>query len=221
MSVETATRIIAFLDAHHVMSLATCGPEGAHAANVFYVRDGFALIWSSDPESRHSADLEADAGVAATVAPDYFDLDEIRGVQISGHAHAIIGRAPRTNAQLLLEARYPYLRRLTQEPSSLRDAYIKMKLYRLEPTRMVLIDNSRGFGHKDTLDFEKFFGQSKKGLPDNTAVSPCGGGDAMSVGMAQAPARSSSRRSTARHIRRGSSMQQYPEFSVAFEALRR
>jgi uncharacterized protein YhbP (UPF0306 family) len=157
MSVETATRIIAFLDAHHVMSLATCGPEGPHAANVFYVRDGFALIWSSDPESRHSTDLEADAGIAATVAPDYFDLDEIRGVQISGHAHAIIGQAPRTNAQLLLEARYPYLRRLTQEPSTLRDAYTRMKLYRLEPTRMVLIDNSRGFGHKDTLDLKSFW----------------------------------------------------------------
>jgi hypothetical protein len=27
-----------------------------------------------------------------------------------------------------------------------------MEFYRLEPTRMVLIDNSRGFGHKDTLD---------------------------------------------------------------------
>jgi hypothetical protein len=27
-----------------------------------------------------------------------------------------------------------------------------MEVYRLEPARIVLIDNSRGFAHKDTLD---------------------------------------------------------------------
>jgi uncharacterized protein len=102
MNEETAIRVVAFLDAHHVVSLATCGPEGPHAANVFYVRDGLALLWVSDPRSRHSTDLEVDARVAATVAADYFDFDDIGGVQISGRAHAIVGAADRTNARLLL-----------------------------------------------------------------------------------------------------------------------
>jgi nitroimidazol reductase NimA-like FMN-containing flavoprotein (pyridoxamine 5'-phosphate oxidase superfamily) len=61
MSADTAVRIATFLDANHVMSLATCGAEGPHAASVFYVRDGLALLWVSDPESRHSAQLEANA----------------------------------------------------------------------------------------------------------------------------------------------------------------
>ena len=152
MTADSADRIAAFLDTHHVASLATCGPEGAHAANVFYVRDGFALLWVSDPKSRHSANLEIDGRVAATVAPDYFDIDDIRGVQISGRANTIVDSAHRSNARLLLEARYPGVRQMLHESSALREAYSRMEFYRLEPSRVVLIDNSRGFGHKDVLE---------------------------------------------------------------------
>ena len=156
MSAETVTRVAAFLDAHHVASLATCGLKGPHAANVFYVRAGLALLWVSDPKSWHSADLETDPRIAATIAPDYSDIDDIRGVQISGHARIIAGALDRANARLLLEARYPCVKQLFEGHSALREAYENIGFYRLEPARMVLIDNSRGFGHKDTLDLEKF-----------------------------------------------------------------
>jgi uncharacterized protein YhbP (UPF0306 family) len=152
MSSETAVRIAAFLDANHVVSLATCGTGGPHAASVFYVRDGLDLLWVSDPKSRHSAEIEANALVAATVAPDCFDFDDIRGVQISGQAHVIADASERANARLSLEARYPCLKRLSEGAPALQDAYQRAQFYRLEPTRLVLIDNSRGFGHKDTLE---------------------------------------------------------------------
>jgi len=152
MSVETALRIAAFLDANHVVSLATCGADGPHAASVFYVRDGLALLWVSDPNSRHSAELTADARVAATVAPDYIEFDKIRGVQVAGQAHVITDPSKRANARLMLHARYPWLKRMSESLSALRQAYQRAEFYRLEPTRMVLIDNSRGFGHKDILD---------------------------------------------------------------------
>jgi uncharacterized protein YhbP (UPF0306 family) len=155
---ETAIRIAAFLDAHHVMSLATCGPDGPHATNVFYARDGFALLWVSDPNSRHSVALAASAQVAATVAPDYFDFDYIVGMQISGQARIISGLSERTHARRLLEARYPFLERLSQAPRALQEAYACVEFYRLEPTRMVLIDNSRGFGHKDELELGRAAG---------------------------------------------------------------
>ena len=152
MNAETASRIAAFLDANHVVSLATCGPDGPHAASVFYVRDGLALLWVSDPVSRHSIELAADARVAATVAPDYFEFADIRGVQISGRAHVIADASERAKATRLLHARYPSLQRLSEGPPTLREAYQRAEFYRLEPTRLVLIDNSRGFGHKDTLE---------------------------------------------------------------------
>jgi uncharacterized protein YhbP (UPF0306 family) len=92
--------------------------------------------------------------VAATVAPDYSDMDDIRGVQISGRAHVITGASDCANARSLLEARYPCVKRLSEGESALREAYENISFYRLEPACMVLINNSRGFGHKDTLDVE-------------------------------------------------------------------
>jgi len=155
MTTETAMRVAAFLDAHHVVSLATCGPDGPHAASVLYARDGFALLWISDPTSRHSTDVEADARVAATVAPDYADIDDIRGVQISGYACAVTGASHRANARRLLEARYPCVKQLSHGAPALREAYARGEFYRLDPCRVVLIDNGRGFGHKETLDLER------------------------------------------------------------------
>jgi uncharacterized protein len=151
MSDDVAARIAAFLDAHHVMSLASCGPEGPHAANLFYARDGFSLLWVSDRRSRHSAELEAEPRVAATVASDYLDFGEIRGVQIHGRAERLDGERERA-ARGLLEARYPFLQKISLLPQALLSAYARVSFYRLAPERLVLIDNTRGFGHKETLE---------------------------------------------------------------------
>lgn len=148
---DDAARIAAFLDAHHVMSLATCGADGPHAANVFFVRDGFSLLWVSAPQTRHSIALETNPQVAATVAPDYRDFDEICGVQIRGAAYRIADPAERHNARGLLEARYRFLQRVAEQPR-VKQAYETAEFYRLVPRTIAIIDNRRGFGHKDTLD---------------------------------------------------------------------
>jgi nitroimidazol reductase NimA-like FMN-containing flavoprotein (pyridoxamine 5'-phosphate oxidase superfamily) len=56
MSVAIAVRIAAFLDEHHVVSLATYGSDGPHATSVLYIRDGLAPLWGSDSKSRRSAE---------------------------------------------------------------------------------------------------------------------------------------------------------------------
>ena len=151
MNDELANRIAAFLDAYHVMSLATHGPDGPHAANLFYVRDGLSLVWISEPGTRHSRDIAADQRVAASIAPDYTDFAEIRGVQVFGAARQIVGDDERQHHLALLEARYPFLSRLKNGPAKMQEGYARASPYRLEPIRMVLIDNTKGFGHKETL----------------------------------------------------------------------
>ncbi len=153
MNDDLATRIAAFLDAYHVLSLATHDADGPHAANLFYARDGLALVWLSDPETRHSRDVGADQWVAATVAPDYADFSAIRGVQIFGAARKITDADERQRHLALLEARYPFLLQLKNGPAKLQEGYARASPYRLQPLRMTLIDNSRGFGHKETIEF--------------------------------------------------------------------
>ncbi len=152
MSDSLADQIAALLDTHHVMSLATCGADGPHAANLFFARTGFTLLWVSDPASRHSVELEADPGVAATIAMDYSDFPSVKGLQLSGRAERIADQGARADARRQLEARYPFLQAAAQAPADLRAAYERAQFYRLVPARIVLIDNSRGLGFKLTLE---------------------------------------------------------------------
>jgi uncharacterized protein YhbP (UPF0306 family) len=148
---ELAERIVRFLDTNHVVSLATAGSLGPHAASLFYVRDGFGLVWVSDPNSRHARDLEADARVSATVAPDTSGYALIRGAQIHGTAYRVTDLDERGRLLALLVQRYSFLAKPKDASAKMASAFDSAAVYRLEPARVVLIDNSLGFGHKDTL----------------------------------------------------------------------
>ena len=152
MNIELGRQIGSFLAAHHVMSLATSGSSGPQATSLFYACDGLALIWVSEPDTQHSREIEADPRVAATVAPDYSDFAAIRGVKIVGTACRIVAADERMRHVALLEARYPFLAELATGPLKLRQAYARTAVYRLQPARIILIDNTKGFGHKETLE---------------------------------------------------------------------
>jgi hypothetical protein len=49
-------------------------------------------------------------------------------------------------------SRYGFLAELAGGPPALRAAFEKAGFYCLEAERITLIDNIKGFGHKDTLD---------------------------------------------------------------------
>ncbi|OFZ86156.1 MAG: hypothetical protein A2V78_00465 [Betaproteobacteria bacterium RBG_16_64_18] len=144
--------IEAFLAAHHTMSLATVDEEGApHAANLLYAPDGLVLYWMSDTETRHSRHIEARRRVTATVAPDYTDFRLIRGLQIFGNARRLAGAESVATARRMV-SRYGFLAELASGPAALRAAFEKAGFYCLEPERITLIDNTKGFGHKETLE---------------------------------------------------------------------
>jgi uncharacterized protein len=142
-----------FLAAHHTVSLATVDGEGApHAACVLYALDGLNLLWMSDTDTRHSQHIGAGGRVTATVAPDYSDFRAIRGLQIFGTARQILQSGELAGARMKMLSRYGFLATLANGPAKLRAAYEKAGFYRLEPERIILIDNTRGFGHKETLE---------------------------------------------------------------------
>jgi uncharacterized protein YhbP (UPF0306 family) len=153
MDDELAGQIAAVLDLHHVMSLATIGPNGPHAVNLFYARDGFTLLWVSDSSSRHSVDIDADSRVAATVASDFSDFPQVQGLQFSGRAVRIGNESRRQSARGHLEDRYPFLQAAASGSAELREAYERAEFYQLTPDRIVLIDNTRRLGFKQALDF--------------------------------------------------------------------
>lgn len=151
MADDLAARVISFLDEHHVMSLATWGGEAVHAANLFYARDHFTLFWVSDPDARHSQDIEFCARVAATIAADTDDFKAVRGLQIHGSAQRVSNAGRRVELLRLMAVRYAFLRKIEDAPQALKVAFGRAQVYQLSPTEIVLIDNTKGFSHKETL----------------------------------------------------------------------
>ena len=147
MSDEARARALAYVADHHVVTLATHGPQGLGAAAVFYAADGFRLVFLSAGHTRHAQNIAAAPRLAATIQEDYADWPAIRGVQLEGTARLLAGEE-RAAAMALYAARYPFL---GQAPPAMAAALERVNWYELRPARLYFVDNSRGFGHRDEI----------------------------------------------------------------------
>lgn len=136
-----------YLHKHHVLTLATHGPEGLWAAAVFYVNDGFQLYFLSAGHTRHAQNMAASPRVAATVQEDYPEWSVIKGIQLEGEARQLAGKE-REAAFHLYAGKFRFLE---QPISAIEMALARVNWYCLSPDRLYFIDNSRGFGHRDEI----------------------------------------------------------------------
>ncbi len=141
-------RIAAFIRRHHVMTLATVG-EGGHpwCAHVFYawmagekgtdgLKDAVGFVFTTDPATRHGAEMEAGGRVAAGIALETRIVGRVQGLQIEGEVC-------RPSGSDLEKARRAYLRRFPYAAAA-----GELPLWILVPTHMKLTDNTLGFGKK-------------------------------------------------------------------------
>jgi hypothetical protein len=153
MSAALRERIAGLLAEHHVMTVATRGASGLWAAAVFYVADGLILYFLSSARSRHGLNLAEDPRAAVTIQHDYDDWPAIRGLQMEGSVSLLAG-AEVDRARRLYGERYPLIGKLAQAPAAIVQALAKVSWYRFTPRRIVVVDNTLGFGHRDTLELE-------------------------------------------------------------------
>jgi hypothetical protein len=144
-------KVLAYLRAHHVMTLATHDRAGPWAAAVFYASEGFTLYFLSSPKSRHGRQLAANPAAAAAVQEDYADWPQIKGVQLEGSVRALRG-SEADRARRLYGEKFPVIRRLAGAPAAIAAALNKVRWYELVPERLYFVDNSVGFGHRDEVD---------------------------------------------------------------------
>jgi len=140
-----------YLAAHHVMTLATQGPDGPWASAVFYAHEGSSLIFLSSPATRHCRNLALDARCAATIQEDYDDWAQIKGIQLEGRVIELRGDEEQ-RAQALYSVKFPIVGPRAKVPPAIVKALAKVRWYRLVPERCHFIDNSQGFGHRDEID---------------------------------------------------------------------
>lgn len=162
MSDSLRDKVLTYLHNHNVMTLATSGPEGLWAAAVFYINDGFTFYFLSAPTSRHSRNIAAQPGVAATIQEDYKDWPEIKGIQLEGMARRIEG-VERATAMARYGLKFPVVGNLAQAPAQIVKAMSKIAWYKVTPERLYFIDNSLGLGHRDEVSLHNQPGRSDAG----------------------------------------------------------
>lgn len=136
-----------YLATHQVATLATNGPEGLWAAAVFYVNDGFDLIFLSAGHTRHARNVTAVPHVAATIQEDYREWQQIKGIQLEGQVSLLTNVSRETSIARYLQ-KYPFL---AKADAIMKDALAKVNWYCLQPERLYFIDNSLGLGHRDEV----------------------------------------------------------------------
>ena len=136
-------KALAYLAAHHVMTLATVS---TWAAAVFYAAEDFQLYFVSAPGSRHARDIAREPSVAAAIHEDYRDWRAIQGIQLSGVAERLEGKA-REAAMACYGRKFAFL---ADEPR-LQEALAKAACYRLVPSELHWIDNAAGFGKRTRI----------------------------------------------------------------------
>ena len=141
------------LEAHNTITLATCGDEKPWAASLFFASDKqLNLYFVSDHRTRHARDIESHPEASATVNADCGLWTEVKGLQIAGSVTVLSGIA-RLNALRCFLAKFADVRALFETPKDKDEETIAQRLkaaymYRLRPSRIRLIDNSKWFGYK-------------------------------------------------------------------------
>ena len=148
MQETTTTRIKLFLAAHTTLTLATITEDGRpQAASLFFAEMAdLSLIFISEQKTLHSLNIKRNKQVAATIYVDGQEWQSIKGIQLEGICMALVGQEARA-ARAVYLAKYPFIA---------RNRFLAMMLkivtfYKIVPTWIRLIDNSRGFGHKEEL----------------------------------------------------------------------
>src|SRR5262245_44203929 len=93
MDEEIRRKILALLDQHRIMTIATLRPDGwPQATTVGYVNDGLALYFLCGLDSQKAVNLARDDRVSLTIDHDTPDIMAITGLSMAARAEAVVDR---------------------------------------------------------------------------------------------------------------------------------
>lgn len=143
------TKIRTLLDQHRIMTLATLRPDGwPQATTVGYVNDGLTLYFLCGIASQKAANLARDDRVSLTIDHDTPDLMAITGLSMAARAQAVEDRAEAARILGMFPLKYPDPSAPPPLPMPTPD---EVRIFRVTPVVISVIDYSKGFGHTDLV----------------------------------------------------------------------
>jgi PPOX class probable F420-dependent enzyme len=147
MQDEIRRKILTLLGDHRVMTVATLRPDGwPQATTVGYAYDGLTLYFLCGPDSQKAANLARDNRISLTIDHDTPDVMAITGLSMAAHAKAVDDPAEADRILRMLMLRYPEQTVPLPMPKA-----EDVRVFRVTPTVISLIDYSKGFGHTDLV----------------------------------------------------------------------
>ena len=146
--IELRQEIYRYLSRHQVMTLAYHDQQGPGACAVWFaVQEDLTIFFLSALSTRHGTALASGGQVAITVQKDEQHWRSIQGIQGSGICRPV---APehRASAWQTYSGRFPFV---IQPFGNIVSALAAVTLWSVVPTWLRLVDNTKGFGHKEEL----------------------------------------------------------------------
>ena len=149
MDEEIQKKILTLLDQHRIMTIATLRPDGwPQATTVGYANEGLTLFFLCGPDSQKAANLAHDDRVSLTIDHDTTDLMAITGLSMAAHAQAVDDPAEAERILQLLSSKYG--EPVTPPPIEMPTPE-EVRIFRVTPTVISVLDYSKGFGHTDLV----------------------------------------------------------------------
>ena len=148
MQQKVRDKILAILDQHRVMRIATLRPDGwPQTTTVGYANDDLTLYFLCGAESQKAANLARDNRVSLAIDDDTPQVMEITGVSMAAHAEPVTDPGQIRNVMQLLMTRYPAQIGAVPEMPNPGD----IRIFRVEPMVISLLDYAKGFAHTDLV----------------------------------------------------------------------
>jgi nitroimidazol reductase NimA-like FMN-containing flavoprotein (pyridoxamine 5'-phosphate oxidase superfamily) len=143
-------KILALLEGHRIMTIATLRPDGwPQATTVGYVNEGLKLWFLCGLDSQKCKNLAQDNRVSVTIDHDTADIMSITGLSMAARAHRVSDRAEAQKVIGMLPLKYPDATPATAQMKM--PAPEDVALFRVVPEIFSVLDYTKGFGHTDLV----------------------------------------------------------------------
>jgi len=147
MDLKLREKILSLLAGHRKMTLATLRPDGwPQATTVGYGNDDLTLYFLCGADSQKAANLARDDRVSLTIDDDTGQVMAIEGLSMAARAQLVTDAAEAEKALRLMMQRYP-----PQEAPLPPPEAADLRIFRLTPQVISVLDYSKGFGHSDLV----------------------------------------------------------------------
>jgi PPOX class probable F420-dependent enzyme len=139
--------ILRLLAEHRKMTIATLRPDGwPQATTVGYGNDGLTIYFLCGPDSQKAENLARDNRVSLTIDDDTGQVMAIEGLSMAARAVVVTDTSEAEKALKLMMKRYP-----PQEVPLPMPNAAELRIFRVTPTVISVLNYSKGFGHTDLV----------------------------------------------------------------------